>query len=61
MIIRNYSGEMANLMESYYLCVSCSLKFLIDTSPWMKWDARHAYLLHGKEQFLLCAKQVMMI
>lgn len=26
MIIKNYSGEMANLMESYYLCV-CGLPF----------------------------------
>lgn len=27
MIIRNYSGEMANVMESYYLCVGRRLTF----------------------------------
>ena len=29
MIIRNYSGEMANVMESYYLCVGRRLTFFV--------------------------------
>lgn len=29
MIIRNYSGEMANLIESYYLCREYSLTVLV--------------------------------
>lgn len=32
MIIRNYSGEMANVMESYYLCVGRRLTFLVSAS-----------------------------
>lgn len=61
MIIRNYSGEMANLMESYYLCVGCSLTFSVNAGSKMMQNVRCTYLLCCKEQLLLHAKQMVVI